>query len=103
MGLCCSTGPRPATALAAENNDPEGAIDRLREGLKGLRDFLTGYDIDEQKIEEDGMVEQLRKMEESLRKLHNIEATLREQLEQAVANEQYEMAAKLRDALKRRE
>lgn len=92
-----------AAALAAEANDPEAAIDRLREGLKGLRDFLAGYDIDEQKIEEDGMVEQLRKMEESLRNLHNIEATLREQLEQAVANEEYEAAARLRDALKQRE
>ena len=48
------------------------------------------------------MVEQLRKMDRSLRELHKIDATLQEQLQQAVANEQYEAAAKLRDALRRR-
>ena len=32
----------------------------------------------------------------------NIEATLQEQLQQAVANEEYEAAAKLRDALRKR-
>ena len=54
-------------------------------------------------MEEDGMVHQLRKMEQNLRQLHKIDATLREQLEKAVAAEDYEVAAKLRDALKRRE
>ena len=49
------------------------------------------------------MIEQLRKMEQALRQKHGIEATLREQLAKAVANEQYEVAAKLRDALRRRE
>jgi protein-arginine kinase activator protein McsA len=48
------------------------------------------------------MVQQLRKMERSLRQLHGIESTLREQLDDAVANEEYERAAKLRDALRRR-
>jgi len=54
-------------------------------------------------MEENPMVQQLRKMEEALREKHGIETTLREQLAQAVANEQYEVAAKLRDALRRRE
>jgi len=97
-----------AAALAAEENDPERAIDQIRDGIKALRDFFSAYveDTDEEKFdekfEEDGMVQQLRKMEESLRKLHNIDATLREQLEEAVANEQYERAAKLRDKLNRK-
>jgi protein-arginine kinase activator protein McsA len=42
-------------------------------------------------------------MERSLRNMHGIDATLQEQLEQAIANEQYEVAAKLRDALRRRQ
>jgi len=49
------------------------------------------------------MVQHLRKIEQSLRDEHGIEATLREQLDQAVANEDYEQAARLRDALRRRE
>ncbi|MBY0526510.1 MAG: UvrB/UvrC motif-containing protein [Gemmataceae bacterium] len=92
-----------AAALAAENDNPEGAIDLIGEGLKAIKDFFSSYEIEEEKFEEDGMVQQLRKMEESLRQLHNIGATLREKLEQAVANEEYETAAKLRDALKRRQ
>jgi protein-arginine kinase activator protein McsA len=48
------------------------------------------------------MVQQLRKLQESLRQEHHIEATLREQLDQAVASEDYETAARLRDALRRR-
>jgi UvrB/uvrC motif len=97
-----------AAALAAEENDPERAIDQIRDGVKALREFFLAY-MDEmsedeevkfdEKFEEDGMVQQLRKMEESLRKLHNIDATLREKLEEAVANEQYELAARLRDKL----
>jgi protein-arginine kinase activator protein McsA len=92
-----------AAALAAEENDPEGAIDQVREGLRAIKECLAAFEIDEENFEEDGMVQQLRKMEEQLRKLHNIDATLREQLEQAVANEDYEVAARLRDELKRRE
>lgn len=90
-----------AAALAAEQNDAEGAIDHIREGLKDIRAFFAAYDLEEQ-MEEDGMVQQLRKMEESLRELHHIDSTLREKLEQAVANEEYELAAKLRDALNKR-
>lgn len=90
-----------AAAQKADAGDPEGAIDEINEGLKTLRAFFSAYEAEEQ-MEEDGMVQQLRKMEDALRQLHNIDATLREQLEQAVANEEYETAARLRDALKRK-
>jgi hypothetical protein len=90
-----------ASAWAVEKDDPEGAIDEIRGGLEKLRAFFAAYEVEEQ-MEEDGMVKQLRKMERSLRQVHKIEATLQEQLAQAVANEEYETAAKLRDALKRR-
>jgi protein-arginine kinase activator protein McsA len=49
------------------------------------------------------MAQQLRKMEQSLRQMHGIEPTLREQLRQTVANEEYEAAAKIRDALRPRQ
>lgn len=90
-----------AAALAVEKDDPEGAIDAIRNGLEGLQTFFATHEVEEQ-MEEDGMVQQLRKMERSLRQLHGIDATLREQLDAAVANEEYERAAKLRDALRRR-
>ena len=78
------------------------ALDAIRDGLEQLRAFFAAYDAEEH-MEEDGMVQQLRKMDRSLRKLHNIEATLQERLAEAVANEQYETAAQLRDALRRRQ
>jgi hypothetical protein len=91
-----------AAAQAAEKGDAEAAIDAIRSGLESLRNFFANYDLEE-KMEEDGMVQQLRKMEASLRKMHNIDTTLREQLEAAVANEEYETAAKLRDALRKKQ
>jgi hypothetical protein len=91
-----------AASLAEERDRPEEAIDEILGGLEKMRAFFAAYDLEEQ-FEDNGMVQQLRKMEGSLRKKHGINATLREQLNQAVANEQYETAARLRDALKRRE
>jgi hypothetical protein len=91
-----------AAALAVEKGDPEAAVDAILEGLKRIRAFFAEHDLADQ-MEEDGMVQQLRKLERSLRELHGIEATLRERLEQAVANEEYETAARLRDELRQRD
>jgi hypothetical protein len=91
-----------AAALAIEKNNAEGAIDEIRAGLDRLRAFFASFDAEEH-MEEDGMVQQLRKLQESLRQTHGIEATLQEQLDRAVANEEYEAAARLRDALRRRQ
>lgn len=90
-----------ASSLALERDDPEGAIDEIREGLRHLRAFFALFEVEEH-MEEDGMVQKLRKMERSIRDRHKIEATLQEQLEQAIANEEYETAARIRDALRRR-
>jgi hypothetical protein len=90
-----------AAAQAVEKDDPEAALDAIHAGLEGLRDFFASYNAEEQ-MEDDLMVQQLRNMDRSLRKLHNIEATLQEQLEQAIAREQYEVAARLRDEIRRK-
>jgi hypothetical protein len=91
-----------AAALALERDNPESAIDEIRIGLERMRAFFASFEAEEQ-MEEDGMVQQLRKMEQSVRRTHSIEETLREQLERAVANEEYEVAARLRDALRQRQ
>jgi len=90
-----------AAALAVEGDDPEAAIDAILDGLKRMRVFFAEHDLAEQ-MEDDGMVQQLHKLEKSLRDLHGIQETLQEQLERAVANEEYEVAARLRDALRKR-
>jgi len=91
-----------AAAYQVEKENPEAAIDEIREGLARLRAFFNSFEMEDQ-MEEDGMVQHLRKVEDSLRQEYNIGATLQEQLEQAVAEEDYEKAARLRDALKRRQ
>jgi hypothetical protein len=90
-----------AAAQAVENQDAEAAIDAIEAGLKALRDFFARFDAESQ-MEEDSMVQRLRQLEKSLRQTHGIEATLREQLDQAIAREDYETAARIRDALRKR-
>jgi excinuclease UvrABC helicase subunit UvrB len=91
-----------AAARAVECSNPELAIDAVREGLTKIRAFLAEHDLDEQS-EEDTFVQELTKLERSLRELHGIDETLEEQLAKAVANEQYEAAARIRDALRQRQ
>jgi hypothetical protein len=90
-----------AAAQAVENQDAEAAIDAIDTGLKALREFFIRYDAEAQ-MEDDSMVQRLRQLEKSLRQTHGIEATLREQLDQAVAREDYETAARIRDVLRKR-
>jgi hypothetical protein len=90
-----------AAELALEQNNAEAAIDEIRAGLARLQGFFAAFDAEEQ-MEEDGMVKRLREMEQSLREKHQIGPTLREQLDSAVAAEDYETAARIRDALRRR-
>lgn len=91
-----------AAAQALEKDNPEAALDAIHQGLEQLRTFFATYDAEEH-MEEDGMVQQLRKMDRSLRQIHKIGATLQEQLAQAVASEDYEQAARLRDQLRGRQ
>ncbi len=91
-----------AAAFRLEKARPEDAINEIRTGLEKLRAFFASYEADDQ-MEEDGMVKHLRKIEASLRETHGIEATLQEQLDQAIAEEKYERAAELRDAIMLRE
>ena len=90
-----------AASLAIERNDPEAALDAIHDGLSKLHAFFETYDALEE-MEENAMVQKLRKLDQSLRQMHKIEATLQEQLEKAVANEEYEAAARLRDQLRRK-
>jgi hypothetical protein len=90
-----------AAAKAVEEDDPEAAVDAILTGLKQIRSFFAEHELEEQ-TEDDGMVRQLRKLEKSLREMHGIEETLQEQLDKAIANEEYETAARLRDALRQK-
>ena len=91
-----------AAALQVEKSNAEAAIDEIRRGLLKMKAFFESFEAGEE-MEEDGMVQHLRKVENSLREEYGIEATLQEQLDKAVANEEYETAARLRDRLRKRQ
>src|SRR5262249_42239290 len=90
-----------AAAAAVENGKPEEAVDAIRQGVDLLRTLGDGEDDNE--APDDGMIQVLLQMEDSLREMHGIGETLQEKLARAVANEEYETAARLRDAIRRRQ
>lgn len=92
-----------AAALAElEDSGPEAAVHQLNLGLKRLQRLFNDHDAEEQ-FEEDELVKRLTELRESLRREYSVGRTLHEQLADAVASEQYELAAQLRDELARRD
>ena len=93
-----------AIALALEKRRPEEAIDALREGVERLtvhqRTWWEQHDAGESPNL--ALIEQLRVYETEIRKKFAVEKTLREQLDDAVASEDYERAARLRDQIRAR-
>lgn len=89
-----------AAALAEleSENEPEEAIARINEGLEELKTVFEEYEADEQ-FEDDELVKRLIEMREDLRERFHVGQTLHEKLAQAIAAEQYEEAARLRDQL----
>lgn len=90
-----------ASGAELEDCQPEEAIDALNDGLDRLRDFFLRYS-DADAFEADDLVGQLRELRESLRSQYEVGPTLRERLSEAIAAEQYELAARLRDEMARR-
>lgn len=93
-----------ATALTRlQEDEPEGAVQVIGAGLDSLRTLFMQHGAEEH-FDEDVFVQKLREMQESIKSHFHLGPSLTEQLAEAVATEQYELAAKLRDRLaKRRE
>lgn len=92
-----------AAAAEAEDEAAEAAIDVLRDGAQKIRQLLEAEDGAEFDENGDPMLTQLKRLEEEIRNRHGVSETLQEQLDKAIANEQYEVAARLRDAIRNRE
>jgi hypothetical protein len=91
-----------ALALAVlERSGPEAAIEEINQGLEEMRKIFVRAEAEEQ-FESDELVNQLRELKESLRKEYQVGQTLVEQLAEAVAAEEYERAARLRDEIAKR-
>jgi hypothetical protein len=85
-----------------EEHGPEAAIEEINRGLAKFRDLYAQYELLEQ-FESDELVARLIELKESLRAHYQVGRTLNERLADAVAAEEYELAAQLRDQLARRD
>ncbi len=91
-----------ALALAVlEKSGPEAAIEEINKGLEEMRKLFVRAEAEDQ-FDDDELVQQLGELKESLRKEYQVGQTLAEQLADAVAAEEYERAARLRDEMARR-
>jgi hypothetical protein len=89
------------TLSVLEESGPEAAIEEINRGLDKLRQMFVDLEAEE-RFEQDELVTQLQDLKESLRKEYHVGRTLGEQLSDAVAAEEYERAARLRDQIARR-
>ena len=90
-----------ATLAKLDEDGAEAALQELDSGLNRFRDLFVEYDAEDQ-FEDDDLVTRLHELQDALREQYHVEPSLSEQLAAAVAAEQYELAAQLRDELRRR-
>jgi hypothetical protein len=90
-----------ATALTKlQADEPSAAVAAIDGGLDSLAAVFARHDAEEH-FDEDVFVVKLREMRDSIKSHFELGPSLAEQLAEAVAAEQYELAAKLRDRLAR--
>lgn len=80
----------------------EEAIEQAEEGAATLETILTELGYDDEQRDEDSGVRYLRDLSHQLRREYGVTQTLRERLEEALENEDFEIAAEIRDELRRR-
>ncbi len=91
-----------ADALAElEEKGPHAAVLAIERGLDRIKEVFAEHEAEEH-FEEDEMVARLRELRDSLREQFDDESRLRQKLTEAVAAEQYELAAKIRDEIAKR-
>jgi hypothetical protein len=103
-GLVLFHRHQAAAALALERRRPEEAIDVVREGVAQLGRHQEEWFADRVREEspDQTLIDQLLVLEQEIRKNFGVGKTLREQLDEAVAREDYERAARLRDQIRTR-
>lgn len=88
-----------ATALTKlQSDEPQGAVQVIDAGLQSLSALFQQHGAEEH-FDEDVFVVKLREMQASIKSQFHLGPSLAEQLATAIASEQYELAAKLRDRL----
>jgi hypothetical protein len=103
-GLVLFHRTQAAAAMALERRKPEEAVDLVREGIEQLGSHHQSWSAENENADTPNptLIEQLNKLEQEIRANFAVEKTLREQLDEAVATEDYELAARLRDQIRSR-
>ncbi|MGI9455553.1 MAG: UvrB/UvrC motif-containing protein [Aeoliella sp.] len=92
-----------AVALAAlENLDPADAVKEIDEGVAQIAEAYLALGGEEEDLSEDEFLNRLREMKAALETQYEIEPPLTKQLAEAIAREQYELAAEIRDKIARK-
>ena len=92
-----------AAAMAEiEQAGADAAIEAINHGLDQMRVVHEAEEGEAPPVEDDEQVVQLTQLKEWIRQEYQVGRTLQEQLADAVAAEEYERAAKLRDQIARR-
>jgi hypothetical protein len=89
--------------LRIAENRHEEAVEEVERGIRELREALVEAGFEEQQREQNPAVAYLDQMGQRLREQHGITLTLRERLDEAIEQEDFEAAARLRDELRRRQ
>lgn len=89
-------------ALEDPEQGAEDAIHEINEGLEQLRPVFEELGVTDESFEEDELIQRLMEFREELRTRFAVGKTLEEKLNDAIAEEQYELAAQLRDELDRK-
>lgn len=90
-----------ATLVALEENEPDAAVGMLDTGLKDIVQLFEAHGAQE-RFQDDPFVLKLQEMRTAIVEQYDLGPTLAEQLANAIAEEQYELAAKIRDHIDRR-
>jgi hypothetical protein len=80
---------------------PEAAVEEINRGLKRIRAVFQAVD-EVEGFDDDEMVGQLLQLQQWFRDRYRVHRTLSEKLADAIAAEEYELAAQLRDEIARR-
>ncbi len=92
---------KAAAAMALERRRPDEAIDAVHDGIARLDAHQNDWErAHAEELPNGSLIEQLRMLEDEIRRNFAVEKTLREQLDEAVASEDYERAAVLRDRIR---
>lgn len=88
-----------------EKGGPQAAVAEIDAGVAAIRAALVASaeeEVDDEELADDELIAKLTEMKTAISEQYQVEPSLREQLAQAIANEQYERAAQLRDQLSRK-